>query len=240
MNNKMNQVRRELNELALFAGAGGGILGSRLLGWRTVGAVEIDPYCREVLLRRQEEKILEPFPIWDDITTFDGRPWRGIVDVVSGGFPCQDISAAGKGAGITGARSGLWTEMARVVQEVQPQYVFVENWGMMRGGVLLGVSTLVRASREIGCGYWPAPRKALKDFKIVNRKDYQGNLEEYIGREHPELIGSLVQPCLCEWLMMWPAQWTGMQPLAMAKFQRWRRSHGDCLVENEEIKELEQ
>ena len=116
-----------LNELALFAGAGGGILGGQLLGWKTVCAVEIDPFCREVLLRRQLDGCLPKFPVWDDIRTFDGRPWRRFVDVVSGGFPCQDISCAGKGAGINGERSELWAEMARVVREVRPQYVFVEN-----------------------------------------------------------------------------------------------------------------
>ena len=125
-----------MNELALFAGAGGGILGGHLLGWRTVCAVEWEPYAASVLVQRQNDGILPPFPIWDDIQTFDGRPWRGRVDVVSGGFPCQDISAAGKGAGIEGERSGMWREMARVVSEVRPAYVYVENSPMLttRGG----------------------------------------------------------------------------------------------------------
>jgi len=122
-----------VNELALFAGAGGGILGGHLLGWRTVCAVEFDPYARDVLLSRQNDGCLPPFPVWDDVRTFDGRPWRGSVDVVSGGFPCQDISAAGKGAGIGGARSGLWREMARIVGEVQPRFVWVENSPMLVG-----------------------------------------------------------------------------------------------------------
>lgn len=116
-----------LRELALFAGAGGGILAGHLLGWRTVCAVEYAAYPASVLLARQNDGILPPFPVWDDVRTFDGRPWRGIVDVISGGFPCQDISSAGKGAGIDGARSGLWREMARIVGEVRPRFVFVEN-----------------------------------------------------------------------------------------------------------------
>lgn len=120
-----------MNELALFAGAGGGILGGKLLGWRTICAVEWEPYAACVLAARQNDGILPPFPIWDDIQTFDGRPWRGIVDVVSGGFPCQDISAAGKGAGIDGERSGMWREMARVIHEVRPRFVFVENSPML-------------------------------------------------------------------------------------------------------------
>ena len=116
-----------MRELALFAGAGGGLLGGALLGWRTVCAVEIDPYCRRVLLARQRDGLLDPFPIWDDVRTFDGKPWRGHVDLVSGGFPCQDISLAGRGDGLEGERSGLWVEMARVISEVRPSYVFVEN-----------------------------------------------------------------------------------------------------------------
>ena len=126
-----------MNELALFAGSGGGILGGHLLGWRTVAAVEIEDYPRRVLLQRQADGLLPRFPIWDDICTFDGKPWRGKVDVISGGFPCQDISAAGKGDGLDGERSGLWTQMARVVSEVRPPFVFVENSPMLttRGGV---------------------------------------------------------------------------------------------------------
>ena len=120
-----------MNELALFAGAGGGILGGHLLGWRTVCAVEWEPYAACVLAARQNDGILPPFPIWDDVQTFDGRPWRGIVDVVSGGFPCQDISAAGRGAGIDGARSGMWSHMARIVGEVRPRFVYVENSPML-------------------------------------------------------------------------------------------------------------
>lgn len=120
-----------MRELHLFAGAGGGILGGELLGHTIVCAVEIEEYPREVLLQRQRDGLLPRFPIWDDITTFDGRPWNGRVDIVAGGFPCQDISAAGKGAGIKGERSGLWREMARVVSEVRPRYVFVENSPML-------------------------------------------------------------------------------------------------------------
>ncbi|MFT0547458.1 DNA cytosine methyltransferase [Allopusillimonas ginsengisoli] len=116
-----------MNELALFAGAGGGILGGHLLGWRTICAVEYDAYARSVLLARQNDGTFPPFPVWDDIRTFDGLPWRGIVDVVSGGFPCQDISVAGNGAGIDGERSGLWSQMERIIHEVQPRFVFVEN-----------------------------------------------------------------------------------------------------------------
>jgi DNA (cytosine-5)-methyltransferase 1 len=130
-----------MNELALFAGAGGGILGGHLLGWRTVAAVEIEDYPRRVLLQRQADGFLPRFPIWDDVRTFDGKPWAGKINVISGGFPCQDISAAGKGDGLEGERSGLWKEMFRIICEVRPNFVFVENSPNLttRGlGVILG------------------------------------------------------------------------------------------------------
>ena len=114
-----------MNELALFAGAGGGLLASHLLGWRTVCAVELDWHSRCVLAQRQNDGHLRPaFPVWDDIRTFDGRPWRGRVDVVSGGFPCQAYSTAAAGKNVA---DDLWPEMRRVVADVAPRYVFAEN-----------------------------------------------------------------------------------------------------------------
>lgn len=134
-------------ELAIFAGSGGGILGGKILGWKTVCAVEIEKYPTCVLIQRQNDGILPPFPIWDDIRTFDGRPWRGIVDVVSGGFPCQDISCAGNGAGLSGARSGLWFEMLRTIRQVRPRFAFVENSPML---TIRGLDTVLSGLAEIG------------------------------------------------------------------------------------------
>ena len=114
-----------MNELALFAGAGGGLLATQMLGSRTVCAVELDWYCRCVLTQRQNDGCFRtPFPIWDDIRTFDGRPWRGIVDVVTGGFPCQAYSSAAAGKNTA---DDLWPEMRRVVADVAPRCVFAEN-----------------------------------------------------------------------------------------------------------------
>ena len=130
-----------MNELALFAGGGGGILAGQLMGWRTRVAVEIDAYARRILLARMRDGALEPFPIWDDVCSFDGKPWRNHIDVVSGGFPCTDIAACGTGKGIEGDKSGLWKEMARILGEVGSPYCFMENSPVLtsRGlGVLLG------------------------------------------------------------------------------------------------------
>jgi len=113
-----------VNELALFAGNGGGLLASFLAGWKTVCAVELDWYSRCVLSQRQNDGQLGLFPIWDDIRTFDGRAWRGRVDVVSGGFPCQAYSTAAAGRNNA---DDLWPEMQRVVADVAPRYVFAEN-----------------------------------------------------------------------------------------------------------------
>lgn len=115
-----------MNELALFAGTGGGILGGHLLGWRTVCAVEKVPYRREVLLRRQRDGVLPMFPIWDDCGTFDGNPWAGRVDVVSAGFPCQPFSPAGRRKGADDSRNG-WPDTIRIIREVRPRYCFLEN-----------------------------------------------------------------------------------------------------------------
>ena len=128
----------QLYTFHLFAGAGGGILADALLGHWPVGAVEVEPYPRRVLHARQRDGLLPPFPVWDDVRTFRAdnpecaeyvEGLRSIRDrlVVCGGFPCQDISAAGKGEGISGARSGLWNEMARIIREIRPRHVFVEN-----------------------------------------------------------------------------------------------------------------
>jgi len=124
--------KHKLNTFHLFAGAGGGILADLLLGHNPIGACEIEPYPRDVLLARQRDGHLPNFPIWDDVCTLDGTPWRGTVDVLCGGFPCQDISAAGKGAGISGERSGLWKEYARLIGEMRPRFVFAENSPLLR------------------------------------------------------------------------------------------------------------
>lgn len=113
-----------MNELALFTGVGGGLLGTHFLGLTPVCAVERDEYCRFVLAQRQNDRHLPRFPIWDDVCTFEGSRWRGTVDLVSGGFPCQAFSTAARGRNTA---ADLWPEMARVVREVRPTYVFAEN-----------------------------------------------------------------------------------------------------------------
>jgi DNA (cytosine-5)-methyltransferase 1 len=177
------------NELALFAGSGGGILGGKLLGWRTVCAVEIEDYPRRVLMQRQNDGIIEPFPIWDDVTTFDGKPWRGRVDVVSGGFPCQDISCAGKGTGIDGERSGLWSEMARIIGEVRPRFAFVENSPLL---ISRGLTTVLGDLAEmgydarwgvIGANHIGGPQKRERVWLVANTKGQRLEKSEIFKRK---------------------------------------------------------
>lgn len=145
-------------ELELFAGAGGGILAQQLLGHLTVGAVEITPYCRNVLLQRQRDLCLPVFPVWDDVTTFraDNPECAAYIGwlrsirselCISGGFPCQDISSCGKGSGIAGAKSGLWHEMARIIGEIQPTFVFAENSPML---ATRGLGTVLESLAAMG------------------------------------------------------------------------------------------
>jgi len=140
-----------MNELHLFAGDGGGILGGILGGDTPICAVEINKSCRETLLQRQRDCVLPWFPIWDDIKTFNGFEWRGIAQRVSGGFPCTDISSArtnskhnGEQKGLGGESSGLWFEMERIVKEIQPEFVRIENSPNLR------TKGLVRVLKGLG------------------------------------------------------------------------------------------
>jgi DNA (cytosine-5)-methyltransferase 1 len=111
--------------LDLFSGIGGFSLGLERAGMKTVAFCEIEPYCRQILKKHWPE-----VPCYDDIQTLTAERLArdGIeVDVICGGFPCQDISTAGRGAGLAGERSGLWFEYARLIGELRPQYVIVEN-----------------------------------------------------------------------------------------------------------------
>ena len=122
-----------MNVLDLFSGIGGFSLGLERAGMKTVAFCEIEPYCRAVLKKHWPD-----VPIYDDVRTLTSERLRadGItdIDVICGGFPCQDISAAGKQAGIDGGRSGLWGELARIIGDVRPRYAIVENVSALLSG----------------------------------------------------------------------------------------------------------
>jgi DNA (cytosine-5)-methyltransferase 1 len=119
-----------MNELSLFSGCGGGLLGSHLLGWNQIGYVEIDDYCQRVIAQRIKDGILPNAPIFGDIRTFISEgyaaSYTGLVDVLSGGFPCQPFSLAGKRAGADDARN-MWPATAECVRLIRPRYCYFEN-----------------------------------------------------------------------------------------------------------------
>lgn len=110
---------------SLFTGAGLGDYGAELAGWSSAFQVELDPFCRTILARHWPE-----VPKFEDIRTLDCAALP-VVDALIGGFPCQDISPAGKGAGLAGPRSGLWREYARVIEAINPRWVIIENSGRL-------------------------------------------------------------------------------------------------------------
>lgn len=114
---------RQLTFGSLFAGIGGFDLGFERAGMKCRWQVEIEPYCQKVLTKHWPD-----VGRWDDVRTFPPTPAEDwYVDVICGGFPCQDISNAGKRKGIEGKRSGLWTEFAKIIRILRPKYVVVEN-----------------------------------------------------------------------------------------------------------------
>ncbi len=115
-----------MNALDICAGSGIGSWVWKRLGGRTVCYVENDDYCQRLLQVRMRDGLICDAPIWDDLRSFDGRPWRGRVDFIFAGLPCQPYSVAGKQLGAADPRD-LWADFLRVVGEVQPQFALVEN-----------------------------------------------------------------------------------------------------------------
>jgi len=118
----------ELNGLALCAGFGGleGGLERSLPEYRTVCYVEGEAYPAAVIAQKMEKGTVRKAPIWSNVITFDGKPWRGKVDIISGGFPCQPHSKAGKLLGKDDPRN-LWPQIVRIAREIRPRFMFLEN-----------------------------------------------------------------------------------------------------------------
>jgi len=139
-----------MNELALFAGAGGGILGGILCGFKTICYVEWEEYCIEIIKARIKDKIYEDAPIWNDVQTFDGKPWAGSVDIITGGFPCQPFSTAGKRLGEDDSRN-MWPSTYRIINEVKPEWCLLENVAAILGSYFGQIITDIS---QIGYDVW--------------------------------------------------------------------------------------
>jgi DNA (cytosine-5)-methyltransferase 1 len=165
-----------MNGMALCAGVGGLELGLHLLtdDYRTVGYVEREAYPAATLVARMADASLDQAPIWDDVATFDGRPWRGVVDCITAGYPCQPFSTAGKRGGENDERH-LWPHIRRIVGEVSPELVILEN---VPGHVTLGFdvvrSELQRMGYRVAAGLFSAaevgaPHERLRLFVVAHR-----------------------------------------------------------------------
>jgi DNA (cytosine-5)-methyltransferase 1 len=119
-----------MRELSLFTGAGGGLLGTRLLGWRPVGYVEWADYCQRVLRARIDDGHLEEAPIYGDLRAFNGEgyaaAYRGMVDVITAGFPCQPFSLSGRKLAGDDERN-MWPATAECIRIVRPRFALLEN-----------------------------------------------------------------------------------------------------------------
>lgn len=152
---------------SLFSGIGGFELGFERAGFKTVWQVEIDPYCQKVLAKNFPEA--ERFGDIRECGSHNLKP----VDVICGGFPCQDVSWAGLGAGLEGERSGLWFEMLRLVRLLRPRFVVVENVSAL---LVRGLERVLADLAEVGydaewdslhAGYFGAPHERERVFILA-------------------------------------------------------------------------
>lgn len=162
-----------MHGLDLFSGYGG--ISYALKEYVTpIAYCEIEPYAQGILLSRMEKGEIFSSPIWDDVRTFPARGFKGLVDIIYGGFPCQDISVAGHGVGIKGKRSGLFAEIIRLAKEIEPTFLFLENVPAIR---TRGLDTIIEEFTAIGydirwtmlsAAYVGAPHKRQRWFLLAS------------------------------------------------------------------------
>jgi len=212
---------RSLNILSLCAGVGGLDLGIRVAqpNARAVCFVEIEAFACEVLATRMEDKTMDEAPVWTDLRSFNGKPWRGIVDCITAGYPCQPFSVAGKQKGKDDPRH-LWPDVYRIVREVQPRLCFFENVpGHLRLGFEQVHDDLQRLGYRVKAGLFSAEEVGashkrerlfilayresdrvngwLSQLKEIQRTDGCGHAIEPAGSGEAPLADS---PCFfCEW-----------------------------------------
>lgn len=189
-----------MNELSLFSGAGGGLLGTKLLGWRPIGYVEWEPYCQAVIAQRIKDGLLEEAPIFGDIREFvksgAAREYRGFADVVTAGFPCQAFSTAARGR--QRAEKDFWPETIATIEAARPRYVFLENpskSAIKRASVDLRAEGYVVRCAEVSSAAVGAPHDRRRFWLFA---DSHGNREPD-GTEYAEVENSCRFPRLAAW-----------------------------------------
>jgi DNA (cytosine-5)-methyltransferase 1 len=170
-----------MRELSLFSGIGGGLLGTKILGWRSVGYVEWNDYCQRVLRQRIIDGHLPEAPIYGDIRTFISEgyagAYQGLVDVITAGFPCQPFSVAGKQLGVEDPRN-MWPQTIECIRLVRPKYCLLENVsGLLAGGYLgtilgeLAESGFDAGWRVLSAAEVGAPHKRDRLWIVGNNAD---------------------------------------------------------------------
>lgn len=171
-----------MRALDLFSGIGGFALAGESVGIETAAFCEIEPFAVGILKKR-----FPGVPVFSDVREL-GADSIGGIDIVCGGFPCQDLSVAGKRAGLAGERSGLWYEMLRIIAGVRPHYVLAEN---VRGACNLALPTVVSGLGEAGYSVWPcvvpaaafgAPHRRERLFVVGVREDVADAINERLQR----------------------------------------------------------
>ena len=137
-------LKKSLSVFDIFSGIGGFSLGLEKAGMQTVAFCEINPFCQKIL-----KKHWSSVPVFSNVTALTKEDFTSLpkIDVIAGGFPCQDISCAGKQIGISGKRSGLWKEFRRLIHAIKPSYAIIENVANLRGN---GLVTVLQDLWEIG------------------------------------------------------------------------------------------
>jgi len=146
-----------MKELSLFSGAGGGVLGTQLLGWETIGYVEYNEYCQRVIRQRIEDGCLDNAPIFSDVNAFISEgyadAYKGMVGVISAGFPCQPFSVAGKKAAKDDPRN-CWPQTLDIIRRVRPRYCLLENVGGLLSRKHRYFETILKDLAESGYDAW--------------------------------------------------------------------------------------
>jgi len=217
---------------SLFAGIGGIDLGLDRAGMTCGWQVELDEYCRKVLAKHWPD-----VPRWDDVMTFPPEDWsedKLQVDLIAGGFPCQDISVAGKGAGINGERSSLFHEIIRISGILRPRWILLENVSALltRGlGAVLGELAKIGYDAEWHCipaSHVGAPHRRDRIFIVANatseRVEKRGSAREQVPETHAE---EALPVCSCTGANSgeWPPD-TGMVRMAHGIPRRMDRVKG--------------
>ncbi len=182
-----------LSAIELFSGTGmlgeGVRAGFRYLGveYSTVCHVEREAYAASVLASRMEEESMDAAPVWSDVCTFDARAWRGVVDIVVAGFPCQDISVAGRRTGLDGKRSGLFFEVVRIATDSDARFIVLEN--------VSGIASATASAVDEGSASDYAAKPNGEGFSDVGIED--GRLFE---RAAARVVGELAD-------LGWDSEW---------------------------------